>query len=135
MAKVFLTKKLLAKQWVAAVRINKMVRGYLARKHVYIMRTVGPCAIQNFYRGLKAKEETEKRRYVAQVQEMKGANFREQRQERLQHAAATRLQAFVRMRMERRNFEKKIHWALPKIQALNRMIVVRRRWYHQQRAV
>eukprot|EP00746_Dinoflagellata_sp_MGD_P124663 gnl/MRDRNA2_/MRDRNA2_59273_c0_seq2.p1 gnl/MRDRNA2_/MRDRNA2_59273_c0~~gnl/MRDRNA2_/MRDRNA2_59273_c0_seq2.p1 ORF type:complete len:2426 (+),score=455.57 gnl/MRDRNA2_/MRDRNA2_59273_c0_seq2:120-7397(+) len=135
MAKVFLTKKLMAKQFIAAIEINKMVRGYLARKHVHIMRTVGPCAIQNFYRQTKAKEDAEKRRMVAQRQELKGSKFREDRTERLQHAAATRIQAFVRMRMERRTFLRKVHWALPKIQALNRMVLVRKRWYHQKRSV
>jgi len=125
-AKAYLTKKRLANERDAATKIQKVWKGRMARKEIRFMHNEGPAAIQSCTRIRKAHEVVETKRYYTYRQ--LDANlyfFRHWKEDQKEEAAALRIQTFYRMRFHQRSFQKKIKWALPRIQALSRMFLDR----------
>lgn len=128
------------RQWTAlrtgeATRVQKMVRGLLARRHVDFLRVVGPRKIQNFYRMKKATAYVETLRAIAHRDETRGKGFRAIHLEQTRYSAATQIQSWVRMLFEVRRFKREIQEALPRIQALGRMMLTRTEYRQTIRAV
>jgi len=124
-AKMLLVRRKVVGEKNAAICIQRHVRGHLARSRVRFIKNVRPIALQNLYRQIKSKEHVEHLRYLAHREAMRGAQMRSQRLERRRYEAATRIQACQRMRRHRRRYQLEVRWALPKIQALNRMFLDR----------
>jgi len=132
---VILVKKRLKNQKHAAWRIQRAVRGHLARRYVHFMKYVALIPIQCFFRQRAAIELTSKLRMRAYRDQERGANERKLRQEKLRYSAATRIQACQRMRVTRRNYHNKKLWAGPRIQAFDRMIIEKAEYKETRDAV
>lgn len=122
-AKMHLTILDVQARIAAAIQIQRVARGYLARR--YVQKDVAPLAVQNFFRCRKAHEVVEKRRAEDYRQYLRGVYFRNERRERQRNAAATRIQASVRMHRHAGEFRSRILWAVTRIHGLHRMIAAK----------
>lgn len=134
-ARTWLAKRQIHKADCAALEIQRVVRGHLARRYVAFIRDVAPLPIQCFIRRINARILTERKRMQAHLGELRGSHDRALRKERQRFAAATRIQACQRMRVDRRNYLSALRRALPKIQAMNRMVIDRAEYRLQRAAV
>jgi hypothetical protein len=114
-------------QNVAAVEIQKIARGYLARNRVRLMRDIAPLKMQCLVRVLKAKEETERRRAWAAQQRINCSVAHEHKLENMQNVAALRIQTLVKARHMERNYRLRVHPAVVKIQSAFRMALMKKR--------
>eukprot|EP00929_Paragymnodinium_shiwhaense_P112239 TRINITY_DN80505_c0_g1_i1.p1 TRINITY_DN80505_c0_g1~~TRINITY_DN80505_c0_g1_i1.p1 ORF type:complete len:2533 (-),score=561.46 TRINITY_DN80505_c0_g1_i1:262-7860(-) len=126
--RTFLAKRTLAVRTRSATIIQRFTRGFLTRKNVKFLHCVAPVPVQSYLRRKKAVREAEKLRALAFHSELKGQEDRLRRKDRRRYLAATRIQACQRMRSQRKKYHHMVRWALPKLQAFNRMILERMEW-------
>jgi len=120
---------------VAALQIQRIARGWEARRRVKLMNNVAPLGLQCFVRARKARALVEGRRAEVYRQNLCSDVARERRLEQKEIAAATRIQAFARMHRARLEYRCRVRPAISKIQALCAMLWHRQRYLQKLGAI
>jgi len=119
----------------ASVEIQRIARGYLARKRVHLIRDIAPLAMQCLWRSIKAREEVERRRALAVQEDLRGEFFQQQKLDRKQEVAALRLQTYFRMYQAQKHYQCRVRPAVLKIQASMRMAAEKRLFLQKMKAI